>query len=275
MPKRRSQEEKHAKLNAERMVSIPKDVVLSPQAEPPRGPLGQDRSAARSAARELTWSQFERRAQSLARTVRQEYAPDAVVGVAHGGVFVGGALAKALGVEFFPVRISRRSRDRVRLDQPKLFGEMPKELKGRRVLVVDDVASSGDTLELAAALAGKVGAREVKTCTLIARPEGFTPGWTGEVTEDFVVFPWDYDLVVADAFFQEPPPAKKAGARASKEGAAAKGSSEGAAVKGASAGASAKKLAKSKAPKGSARGEAVPAGKGRRGLAGRGKGARR
>jgi len=50
---------------------------------------------------------------------------------------------------------------------------MPRELKGKRVLIVDDVVSSGDTLELATALARKVGAREVNTASLVARPGGF------------------------------------------------------------------------------------------------------
>lgn len=205
------------KRNAAKVISIPKDVVLSPQAEPPRGPLGQDRSGGRSSARELTWAQFDRMIQSLARSVRQEWSPEAVVGVAHGGVFVGGALARALGCEFFPVRISRRSRDRAPSKSPKLFGEMPKELKGRRVLVVDDVASSGDTLELAVALAKKAGAREAQTCTLLSRPEGFAPRWSSLETEDLVVFPWDYDLVVAETFWQpEQKPAPKPKAKRAK-----------------------------------------------------------
>jgi hypoxanthine phosphoribosyltransferase len=188
------------KRSAKTVISIPDDVVLSPQAEPPRGPLGQDRSGRRSMTTELSWAEFDRRAQSLARKVAKDWAPDAVVGVAHGGVFVGGALAKGLGCEFYPVRISRRSRDHKPTASPKLFGEMPKELKGQKVLVVDDVASSGDTLELAVAKAKKVGAREVRTCTLIARPDGFAPDWTALETDAFWVFPWDYDISMFDRF---------------------------------------------------------------------------
>lgn len=196
--------------SARTVISIPDDVVLSPQAEAPRGPLGQDRSGRHSAATELTWAEFDRRVQSLARAVGKDWTPDAVVGVAHGGVFVGGALARVLACEFFPVRISRRSRDRAEAKSPKLFGQMPRELKGCKVLVVDDVASSGDTLELAVALAKKVGAREVRTCTLIARPEGFAPDWVALETDDFWVFPWDYNLSLFDRFQPAPePPAPK------------------------------------------------------------------
>lgn len=181
---------------AKKVVSIPDDVVLAPQAEPPRAPQGRDASRARPSAEELTWGQFDLAVQGLAREVAARGpAVQAVVGLAHGGVFVGGALAKALGVEFYPVRISRRSRDKGVQAPPRISGEMPRELKGRRVLLVDDVAKSGDTLRLAGELARGAGAREVRTLTLVARPGGYEPDHCALVTDALVVFPWDYEQV--------------------------------------------------------------------------------
>lgn len=177
----------------EKLVSIPSDVVLAPQAEAPRMPTGRDQSRQRSSVQELSWADFDRAVQELARAIRQDFKAEAVVGVAHGGVFVGGALSSALGCEFFPVRLTRRSRDRSDANKPQLSGEMPRELKGRRVLIVDDVAASGDTLEMATTLAKKVGAREVKTACMVARPEGFEPDYAALSTQAFLVFPWDYE----------------------------------------------------------------------------------
>ena len=179
----------------ERIVSIPDDVTLAPQAQPPPGGHGQDRSAQREAAQELTWARFDQLVTALARQIKRSFRPDAVVGVAHGGVFVGGAVASVLGAEFFPVRISRRSRDHGKLKSPRLSGEMPPELKGQRVLVVDDVASSGDTLELAKALLSRVRARETRTASLVRREGGYAPDWVALTTSALVVFPWDYDLL--------------------------------------------------------------------------------
>ncbi len=194
----------------ETLVSIPSDVVLAPQVEAPRQHTGRDLSQQRSSVRELTWAEFDRSVQTLARAIHKSpFKPDAVVGVAHGGVFVGGALSSALGCDFFPVRISRRSRDKGS-SRPKMSGEMPRELKGRRVLVVDDVASSGDTLELASALAREVGALEVATAALVVRPEGYAPGFGGLSTESLVVFPWDYQTLTEDDRFDVDP--DKAGA---------------------------------------------------------------
>lgn len=186
---------KPLKKKVEKLVSIPSDMVLAPQVEAPRTPTGRDLSRQRSAVKELSWADFDRAVQELARAIGKAFKAEAVVGVAHGGVFVGGALASALGCEFFPVRITRRSRDRSDANKPRISGEMPRELKGRRVLIVDDVAASGETLELATSLALKVGAREVMTACMVARPEGYAPDFCALSTQAFLVFPWDYEPV--------------------------------------------------------------------------------
>jgi hypoxanthine phosphoribosyltransferase len=177
----------------------PTQVKRRPSPESPAVLEGVDRSGSQSTARELSWAEFDGVVQQLARALKK-FRPDAVVGVAHGGVFVGGALASALKVEFYPVRISRRSRDQGVAAAGKLTGVMPKELKGRRVAIVDDIAASGDTLELATALAKTAGAKAVATAVLVSRPQGFEPDFCWERTPVFFVFPWDYDLSTDQRF---------------------------------------------------------------------------
>jgi hypoxanthine phosphoribosyltransferase len=166
---------------------------------------GRDRSIRPEKVRELTWSELDRMVRAPARRISKTFTPEAVVGVAHGGVFAGGALASALGCEFHPVRISRRSRDNRLRRSPRMFGRMPPELKGKRTLIVDDVASSGDTLQLASKLALKAGAAEALTACLVNRGGGFRPGWTGFSSLDLVIFPWDYEPVTEDRRFSVAP----------------------------------------------------------------------
>jgi hypoxanthine phosphoribosyltransferase len=193
--KRQKAVKKPAGRTVQKIVSIPEDVVLAPQAEAPRGLAALERPQREGAIKELSWAEFDRLVQGIAREVKGSFKPEAVVGVVHGGVFVGGAIASALSLEFFPVRISRRSRDKAsREGKPRLQGEMPAELRGKRVLVVDDVASSGDTLELARALLAKVKAKAVATACLVCREDGYTPDYLALTTSGLVVFPWDYEL---------------------------------------------------------------------------------
>jgi hypoxanthine phosphoribosyltransferase len=162
---------------------------------------GRDRSAAPGEVRELAWKDFDVLVRSLARKVLRDGRPQAVVGLAHGGVFVGAAVARALSCEFFPVRITRRSRDLKSSQIPRMLGKMPKELKGKRVLIVDDVSSSGDTLELAQTLAKQVGARGIRTAVLIKRPTGYEPHFFALRTDELVVLPWDYQSLVEEGRF--------------------------------------------------------------------------
>ena len=67
--------------------------------------------APKKAVRELGWAAFGEVARALAAQIARRYRPAVVVGIAKGGVFVGGALAAALGADFYPVRIEKRRRD--------------------------------------------------------------------------------------------------------------------------------------------------------------------
>jgi hypoxanthine phosphoribosyltransferase len=142
------------------------------------------------AVREIGWAAFGEVARQLAARIAQRYRADAVVGIAKGGVFVGGALAAALSADFYPVRIEKRSRDVPSLDAA---AELP-DLRGKRVLVVDDVAASGATLARARALARKAGAKEVRTAVLVVRPDGARPDFCFLETSELVLFGWDYQL---------------------------------------------------------------------------------
>jgi hypoxanthine phosphoribosyltransferase len=151
--------------------------------------------------RELGWAAFGEVARAFAAQIARRFRPSVVVGVAKGGVFVGGALAAALGSDFYPVRIERRSRDRGAL--PEAIQELP-DLSGRKVLVVDDVASSGATLARARALARKAGAREVRTAVLVARPRGARPDFAAFATDELMLFGWDYQLDAAGGVPDDP-----------------------------------------------------------------------
>jgi hypothetical protein len=146
----------------------------------------------RKAVREIGWAAFGEVARGLATRIHERFKPDAVVGVAKGGVFVGGALAAALNAEFYPVRIEKRRRDAGSLPHAPA-AELP-PLPGRKVLVVDDVASTGATLARARALARKAGAAQVRTAVLIVRPGGARPDFSVLETDELVLFGWDYQL---------------------------------------------------------------------------------
>ncbi len=152
--------------------------------------------APRKAVRELGWAAFGEVARVLAGRISLRYRPSVVIGIAKGGVFVGGAIAAALGAEFYPVRIEKRRRDAAPI--PEAASELP-DLRGKKVLVVDDVASTGATLARARALARKAGAKDVRTAVLVARPRGSRPDFSAFETDELILFGWDYQLDASGA----------------------------------------------------------------------------
>ncbi len=153
--------------------------------------------APKKAVLELGWAPFGEVARQLAARIGQKFRPDTVVGIAKGGVFAGGALAAALAADFRPVRIEKRRRDSA-TPTPGAAEQLP-DLSGLRVLVVDDVSSSGSTLAKARALCKKAGAREVRTAVLVKRPDGSRPDFYALETDQLVLFGWDYQLDGAGA----------------------------------------------------------------------------
>jgi hypoxanthine phosphoribosyltransferase len=142
-----------------------------------------------SGVRELTWLEFGAVVRELASRISARFKPDVVLGLARGGIFVGGALAAPLRADFLPVRVEKRSRDK----RATPTFRVP-EARGKNVLVVDDVTNSGDTLDKAKGLARRSGAREVQAVALVVRPGGARPEWFAIETAQLIVFPWDYQL---------------------------------------------------------------------------------
>jgi hypoxanthine phosphoribosyltransferase len=149
--------------------------------------IPQEHARPAKPVRDLGWAEFGEVAKTLSDRIAADFQPDVVLGVVNGGVFIGGALAAPFRAEFRAVRVEREGRRRI-------VREPVATLKGKTVLVVDDVAMSGDTLAAAATAARKAGAREVRTATLVVRPDGHHPDYHAIETNEIVVFGWDYGL---------------------------------------------------------------------------------
>jgi hypoxanthine phosphoribosyltransferase len=151
------------------------------------------RGGSQTGVREIGWAAFGELSRRLALQISKRFHPDAVVGLAKGGVFVGSAIAAALGVDFHPIRIEKRSRDPRGPSRIVASRQFPK-LVGKRVLIVDDVVATGQTLAKAHRLAQRAGASEVQAAVLVVRPRGVRPEWYALETDDLIVFGWDYQL---------------------------------------------------------------------------------
>src|SRR5919198_5228522 len=100
----------------------------------------------------MTWDDLGEGARWLAEQVAGDgYHPDIVLSIARGGLLVGGALAYALGVKnTFAVNVEFYTDVDERLPMPIMLPPVPDlvDLAEARVLLADDVADTGQTLDL-------------------------------------------------------------------------------------------------------------------------------
>ncbi|WP_166849584.1 phosphoribosyltransferase [Isoptericola sp. BMS4] len=151
----------------------------------------------------LTWARFPVAIRALAeRVVSSGFVPDVVVAVARGGLVPGGAMAYALGtkgvgtlnVEFY-TDIGRT------LDDPRVLPPLmdTSELPGSKVLVVDDVADSGRTLDLVMRMLAEQGA-DARSAVLYTKPRSIVrPDYSWCDTDLWITFPWSAEPPVTGA----------------------------------------------------------------------------
>ena len=138
----------------------------------------------------LDWEMFGELCRALALKVARDFEPELVIGVVRAGVIPAAIVASILRVDFHAMRISHSDGDEVR-ERPSILSAAPREARGRRVLIVDEITTSGDTLRLALAAVRDVHPSEVRTATSFTRTTGFQPDYSALSTDANVIFPWD------------------------------------------------------------------------------------
>jgi uncharacterized protein len=100
----------------------------------------------------LTWQGFGEASRELAREIAADgFEPDLILSIARGGLFVAGALGYALSVKNLHVmNVEFYDGIGTTLDMPVMLPPVPQavDFSAKKVLIADDVADSGKTIEL-------------------------------------------------------------------------------------------------------------------------------
>ena len=153
---------------------------------------------------DLSWEMFGELCRALALKVARDYDPDVVVGIARAGAVPGAVVATILGVDFYSMIISRKADDDDVRERPEILSALTRDVEGQRVLIVDEVTTSGATLRLALAAVRDTHPIEVRTATSFARTRGYKPDYFALETDAEVVLPWDHHLLEDDEFVANP-----------------------------------------------------------------------
>lgn len=142
----------------------------------------------------ISWNDFHGICRVLAKAV-SAYQPDLILAIGRGGFYPGALISHLLRTEIYPIRLSRRVDDVVVYEEPQWIIRPPDAVKGQRVLVVDEISSTGETLRMVRAELLGMGAREVRGAVMYAHSWGVeSPDYIGIISDALIMNPWDREI---------------------------------------------------------------------------------
>ena len=152
----------------------------------------------------LTWDDVARTVDALAGRILADRMPEVLVGVLRGGLVPAVLLGHKVGVRSVrAVEVTHTIDDSVGADKfraPRVVNAASiGDLTGMDVLLIDDIAGSGDTLECTIDLLQAAGATRVRTAVLTVNHANWrrsqSPAdvvtYIGDVVDRWVIFPWE------------------------------------------------------------------------------------
>ncbi|GAA0292522.1 phosphoribosyltransferase [Halarchaeum salinum] len=126
-----------------------------------------------------------------------DFEPDVIVALARGGWFAGRCLCDFLGLnDLTSLKMEHYVGAAEKSDQAEVRYPMPEgTVEGKDVLVIDDIADTGGSIERAHEYVDERGANEIRTATLqLLGTSEFDPDYVGERLEQWawVVYPWNF-----------------------------------------------------------------------------------
>lgn len=144
----------------------------------------------------MDWDLFYRLSKAVARKIKDsKYNPDFIVGLARGGWVLARVLCDLLGVkDLVSLKVEHWGVTATPDGKAKIKYPFQLDLTGRRILLVDDITDTGESMMLALDYVKNLNPSEVRTATLRhIIGSKFTPDYFGdEITWRWVIFPWNY-----------------------------------------------------------------------------------
>jgi len=141
-----------------------------------------------------TWERIYELLLNLASKIRNsDFKPDVIVGISRGGWPPARIMSDLLeNPELANVKAEFYLGVAKTKGEPVITQPVSVSVRGKKVLVVDDVADTGKSLRLVRTHLRQQGAAEVKIATIYYKPWSIVkPDWYERETSRWVVFPWE------------------------------------------------------------------------------------
>jgi hypothetical protein len=121
------------------------------------------------------------------------YRPEVIVGISRGGLVPARIISDIIGVNSMGILGISFYKAMGKTDgSPIITQDLTMDLKGKRVLVVDDIADTGRSLLAAKDYIARKGVKEMKVATIHYKPHSILkPDYFIAETTAWVVYPWE------------------------------------------------------------------------------------
>lgn len=142
----------------------------------------------------LSWEEIEEFCKKLAQKIKEKKLENYLfIGLSRGGLVPLRLISDYLGVnDIHVVRVQFYEKVGKTASRPKITHEVQFDIKGRDILVVDDIADTGESIIAAVEHMKERGARKIAVATLLKKPHSkIMPDLFVRETSAWVIFPWE------------------------------------------------------------------------------------
>jgi hypoxanthine phosphoribosyltransferase len=146
-----------------------------------------------------SWNQISSLLQKLAKQVQESgFNPDVIVGVSRGGWIPARILSDLLENKNLTSIATEFYEDIAKTKQkPTITQPVSVSVKNKKVLVVDDLADTGESLKVVNSHLKEKGVKEVRIAVIYYKPWSVTtPHYYEKTSNKWIVFPWEHKETV-------------------------------------------------------------------------------
>jgi len=142
----------------------------------------------------LSWDDVQGLSEKVSDLVMDSgYKPDLMIAISRGGFDPARIMSDQLNIrKLASLQIIYYTGLNTRRDKPEVLFPLNAQVEGLRVLVVDDVSDSGNSLIAVKKYVEDRGAVEVRLATLHHKPwSKFKPNYYAEEVSKWIIYPWE------------------------------------------------------------------------------------
>ena len=148
-----------------------------------------------------SWQEMHNFAKKTSDNIKQsDFHPDMIIGLSRGGLVPARLFCDFLHIKnCLAIKVDHWGLTATKDGKAELTHKLDLDLSGKKVLIVDDITDTGQSMELAKEHITTLNPADVKTATLIhLNNSKYTPDFYGHNQDwAWIIFPWNYreDLV--------------------------------------------------------------------------------